>query len=116
LVAQVPAPALKITLVGTNQLQLDITNGVTTTNYTIYRTPALADPSYPWTLHLIGSVGQTNFNASMGIETIGFFRAKIGVDCDGDGSQDWQDAQPTNPSVGTLTITIDSPLHGTVFN
>lgn len=108
----VPDPGLTITVFNTNQLQLKITNGVGTANYEIYRTPILDDPTYPWTLHLIGTLGQTNFTADMGIETIGFFKATAGLDWDGDGIPNWLDAQPGNTNVGALTITIDSPVDG----
>jgi len=36
-------------------------------------------------------------------------------DSDGDGVPDWMDANPYDPTVGALTITIDSPSNGTVF-
>ena len=116
LAQSVPDPALKITLVNTNQLQLDITNGLSTANYEIYRTTALSDPLYPWTLHMIGNLGQTNFTASMGIDTLGFFKATAGLDWDSDGIPNWQDAQPSSTNAGILTITIDSPVSGSVFN
>ena len=34
------------------------------------------------------------------------------LDRDGDGVQNWLDAQPDNPAVGVLSITIDSPTNG----
>ena len=111
----VPDPALQIMLSGTNLL-LKVTNGVSTANYEIYRTPVLGDPAYPWILHLIGALGQTNFTASMGIDTVGFFKANSGLDWDSDGSPNWADAQPSNPAVGTLSITIDSPANGSTVD
>ncbi|HEY6185405.1 MAG TPA: hypothetical protein VIW67_24415 [Terriglobales bacterium] len=116
LLAAVPAPVLKITQISSNQFQIVITNGVSTTNYEVFRTPVLADPSYPWTLHLIGSIGQTNFTVSTGIEDMGFFHVQLGVDADQDGSPDWQDGQPLNSGVGILTITIDSPANGSTVD
>jgi len=116
LAQSVPDPVLKITLVSTNQLQIQITNAVSAANYEIYRTPVLGDPAYPWTLHLIGSVGQSNFTANMGIDIIGFFQAGVGSDWDSDGVPNWLDAQPSNPGVGALTITIVSPTHGSTVD
>ena len=97
-------------------MQIVITNGVGTASYEIYRTPILDDLAYPWTLHLIGALGQTNFTADMGIDTIGFFKATAGLDWDGDGVPNWLDALPSNVAVSNLVITIDSPLHGTIFD
>ena len=110
------APVLTIAPLGTNQFLISITNGVATTNYTLFWTPALADQNYPWTVLGIGSTGQTNFTVDGGEWPIGFFRMLVGADQDGDGSPEWQDAQPLNPSVGILSVTIDSPLNGTSLN
>lgn len=111
-----PDPALKITIVNTNQFLLNITNGLSTTNYEIYRTTYLSEPLYPWTLLIVGNLGQTNFTVNMGIHTRGFFRAATGLDWDLDGIPNSQDAQPASTNAGILTITIDSPVSGSVFN
>jgi len=110
-IAQV-APGLTISQLTTNQLQIVITNGSSLVNYEIYRTPLLDDPFYPWTLHLIGMQGQTNFTIDMGIETFGFFEAGVGSDWDQDGIPNYLDAQPSSTNAGILTITIESPLNG----
>src|SRR5262245_25567950 len=70
---QVPQPGLTISPVSTNQVRIDITNAVGTANYEVYRTPILGDEFQPWTLHIIGTLGQSNFTANIGIETVGFF-------------------------------------------
>ena len=103
-------------LLTNSQVRLTVTNGVGTANYEIYRKPIVGDPAYPWMLHLIGSLGQTNFTANLGIETIGFFKATEGLDWDSDGIPNWMDAQPSNPAVGALTITIDSPANGSTVD
>jgi hypothetical protein len=113
--AQVPVPGLTVGLSGTN-LQIVITNGSSTVNYEIYRTSILGDDeNYPFTLHLIGGLGQTSFVASFGIETRGYLRAAVGSDWDGDGIANYMDAQPSSTNSGSLTITIDSPTNGTVI-
>ena len=104
-------PGLRLQLLSSNQFQLTVTNGVATNNYEIYRRLAF-DPLYPWNLHLMGTNGQTNFTASMGIDTTGFFQARAGNDSDGDGVPNWKDADPYNSGVGVLTINIDTPAHG----
>lgn len=113
--ADVPQPVLKITSLGSNQYNVVITNGVVT-NYTLFWTPLLGDTqNYPWQVLGIGNVGETNFNIDGGDWPFGYFRVLVGADQDGDGVPEWQDAQPLNPSVGILTLTIDSPLNGTVL-
>jgi hypothetical protein len=107
-------PALSIKAVASNQFQLTVTNGVATNNYEIYRRVFL-DPLYPWTLHAIGTNGQTNFTTSMGIESLGFFEARSGNDSDADGVPNWLDADPFNAAIGVLSITIDSPTNGSTL-
>jgi hypothetical protein len=64
----------------------------------------------------IGTLGQTNFGVLMDSTELGFIRAAIGSDWDSDGIQNYRDGNPSDATVGSLTITIDSPTHGTVFN
>lgn len=109
-------PGLTIARLGTNQVQIVVTNGSSAVNYEIYRTPILGDDqNYPFTLHLIGGLGQTSFVASFGIETRGYLRAAVGSDWDGDGIANYMDAQPSSTNSGALTITIDSPTNGAVI-
>lgn len=114
--ADAPQPVLRITGFGSNYFNVGITNGVSTTNYTLYWTPALANPSYPWQVLSIGGTGETNFLINGGEWNIGFFKALLGSDFDSDGVPEWQDAQPMNPNVGILRVTIDSPTSGFNFN
>lgn len=114
--ADVPQPVLTIAPLGSNYFSVDITNGVSTTNYTLFWTPALENPLYPWQVLTNGGVGETNFTVDGGEWPGLFFRAMIGSDADGDGVPEWQDAQPLNPNVGVLSITIDSPISGFNFN
>ena len=107
-------PGLTIAPSGTN-LVIHITNGVSTSSYAIYRTPLLADPAYPWTLHVIGATGQTSFTVAQWPEIYGFFQVLEGTDWDLDGVPNQQDAQPANNTVGALAITIDFPANGQVF-
>jgi hypothetical protein len=115
--AQVPQPGVTISLISTNQVQIDITNAVSTANYELYRTPVLGDPAFPWNERLtIGSLGQSNFTATIGIEQVGFFKVAVGSDWDEDGIPNYIDAQPSNPAVGALVITIDSPANGSTVD
>lgn len=115
LTALADPPVLKITSLGTNQFLITVTNGLSTTNYTVYWTPALANTNYPWQVMGFGDVGITNFLVDMQDSPVGFFRVLIGIDQDGDGVPEWQDAQPLDPAVGVLSITIDSPTNGAVL-
>jgi hypothetical protein len=107
-----PPFGLTIQVTNANQLYLRITNGLSTTNYEIYRRITL-DPTNQWTPHLVGSNGQFNFLVNMGIDLFGFFEARLGNDADGDHVANSVDGNPYNSAVGALTITIDSPANGT---
>jgi len=93
------APVLTIAPLGTNTYSITITNGVSTTNYTLLWTPALADVNYPWVSLGIGDIGQTNFNVDGGDWQVGFFKAFVGA-----------------KNLSLLNVTIDYPTNGTVFN
>jgi len=104
-------PVLTITPLGTNQFSITVTNGVSTADYDLQWTPALANPDYPWTFAAIGSTGQTNFMLNMGTYQTGFFRGVL----DTNSIPLWEAADPNNPSAGILTVFIDSPTNGMVL-
>lgn len=108
-------PELTIEALGGNQYSITITNGITTTNYTLFWTPALADLNFPWQVLGIGNTGETNFVVDGGEWPVGFFQIMVGSDADGDGVPIWQDANDNDPSVGILRVTIDSPVNGTTL-
>ncbi len=110
-----PLPALKISLLSTNQVLLQITNGLSTELYEVYRRLDLVDPAYEWVFQTNGVAGQTNFTATFDEFVAGFFKATL-PDWDADGVPNWQDGDPEDPNVLTLSITIDSPATGTIFN
>ena len=113
--ARAQQPVLRITSLGTNQFLITVTNGFSTTNYTLFAAPALANTNYPWQVWGYGDVGATNFLVDGADWSVGIFKVLVGIDQDGDGWPEWQDAQPLNPSVGILSVTIDSPTNGLVF-
>lgn len=110
-----PPFGLTIQVVNSNQLALTITNAVSTVAYEIQRRQVL-EPLNPWVHETNGTPGQTNFTLNMSIYTMGFFQALPCIDCDSDGIENWRDANPYDASVGILTITIESPTNGTIFN
>ena len=113
--ADAPQPILKISTSGSNQFSITITNGLSTTNYTLFWRYALQDELYPWIVQEVGNLGQSNFGVNGGLMQQAFFRALLGSDADGDGVLEPQDAQPLNPNVGLLSVTIDSPVNGALL-
>lgn len=108
----VPQPGLVVAQTASNQVTITITNGVSFANYEIYRRPILNDPGYPFSLHLVGGQGVTNFTANFGIDIMGYFRAAVGSDWDQDGFSNSIDGNPSDTNVGPLRITIDNPTDG----
>jgi hypothetical protein len=98
-------------IAGTN-VTLTLWNGQTNESYNILFTTDVAATN--WQTAAIGSMGQTNFPLVM-TNAVGFYRAEVGDDFDGDGIKNWVDAQPSNTNVGALTVTIDSPTDGSVL-
>jgi len=113
LAQSVPQPVLSITSLGTNQFQIGITNGVTNAMYELHWQPLLVDPEYAWPVIATNVAGQTNFWIDCSDYASGFFRASIGTNYGG--FWDFQWANPNDPSLGPLAITIDSPLNGSVL-
>lgn len=115
LLANAQQPVLKISDLGGNQYSVLITNAGAT-NYTLFWVPALSAPGYEWQVLTIGNIGESNFTINGGAWKSGFFKVMIGSDSDGDGIPESHDAQPQNPSVGILSVTIDNPLNGSNFD
>ena len=109
-------PALSIVSTGTNEVTLTVTNGVATNLYEIWWTEFLdGDLSITngaWTDVYSGTTGQTNFVMDLGDTDAGFFIGVNGNDFDNDGIPNWQDSRPFEPSIGLLTVTIESPANG----
>jgi hypothetical protein len=55
-------------------------------------------------------MGQVTFSINP-TNSFGFYRAAEGNDWDGDGIPNFMDAQPLNPAVSNLTVTIDMPTN-----
>ena len=102
------APVLTITPLGTNLYSITFTN--TDSTYDLQQTPVLANPDYEWTWAAVGSPGQTNFIVT-GVYETGFYRAIL----DTNSVPLWKLADPNNPSLGILAVTIDSPTNNSVI-
>jgi len=109
-----PIPGLSAALTSSNTLLLTVTNGVSTEYYTVYSKAAL-QTNFSWSGSITGALGQTNFTVPLGPGLSGFFKAESGTDRDGDGITNWEDANPNDPNVGILTITIVSPTNGSTL-
>ncbi len=112
----VDPPVLTISNLSSNQFSVMITNGDATANYELYWAPVLANPSYPFSLLIVGTTGQTNFSIDAGAWQSLYFRASVGIDWDADGIPNYMDANPSDASIGALTVTIDSPVNGSELN
>jgi len=110
--ADPPLPVIAIKSLGTNVVSISVTNGVSTANYDLYWTPLLGNPDYPWTAAAIGTTGQTNFVLDMEDYDSAFFRVLLE---DTNSIPLWKLADPNNPSLGVLAVTIDSPTNNTVL-
>jgi len=108
-----PQPGIIIGVVSTNQVMVTITNGASYANYELYHR-TLIDPAYPWTLWIVGAPAQTNFTVEMNT-SLAFWEVGVGSDWDGDGVPNYCDGDPLDPTVGILTVTIDSPAQGAII-
>jgi hypothetical protein len=104
------APVLQITPSGTNEFSIWFTNNIGTQTYDILSTPVLANPDFPWQWAAVGSPGQTNFLVTGTFETE-FYQAIL----DTNAVPLWEAANPTNASLGILSVFIDSPTNGAVL-
>ena len=105
------APPLSITSLGTNQYSITFTNSPPSI-YDLQWTPVLANPDYPWTWAAIGTNGQSSFQINGGVYQTGFFRTVL----DTNNIPLWELADPNNPGLGILTVTIDSPANGSTIS
>jgi hypothetical protein len=111
-IAKSGPPGLSIQLASTNQALLTVTNAVAGNSYEIY---SIQDLGGTWSLMLTGAVNETNFTVPTTPELYRFYKARTGNDDDGDGVPNFKDGNPNDPSVGVLTITIDFPANGSVY-
>src|SRR2546425_8161082 len=106
-----PIPGLSAVLTATGTVSLTVTNGVTNEYYTIF-TQDFLDTNFPWSGSITGRLGQTNFSVPIG-QAFRFFRAESGVDRDGDGIENYRDADPNSTNVNyALRVIIESPTNG----
>jgi hypothetical protein len=107
-------PVLTIAPLGSNEFSVTITNGEANGEYILYWASVLEAGDTFWQ-PLSTNVGGTNWIVDgTGFPSL-FLRVIVGADWDGDRIPNWMDANPNDPGIGALTITIDSPLNGAVL-
>jgi hypothetical protein len=109
--ADPPQPGLSISSLGSNQFLVTITNSLSTTNYTLFWTPVLADPNNPWEAIAAGTVGQSNFTVDGSGYPAGFFQVAL---LPGTGVPPWEAANPSDPNSPILSVNITIPAAGSV--
>lgn len=107
-------PVLTIAPMGGSQYQVSVTtNADAGARYELWWVPAVNDPLYPWQMIGVGDPGQTNLWVDGGLWPAGFFQVSVGQNYNG--IWDYQWANPNDPTLGALTIVIDSPTNGMVL-
>lgn len=108
-----PAPGVTIARTSTNEYLISITNGITNAVYSVYSTLELGNAAYPWTLLTNGTPGVTNFSVSVGARDLADFFEVEGSFTNA--IPTWELADPNNPGLGVLTVTIVSPTNNSVI-
>jgi hypothetical protein len=110
----VPRPGITIAPTGANLL-ITVTNGVSYGNYTLYATSVLNSSNYPWLFVTNPVPGVTNFTVSTAPYFYNFFQVTGGTNWNQGGVPNWDLADPKNPSLGALTVTIVNPTNGSTI-
>ncbi len=110
----VPAPVISIGLTNTSQLAITVTNGVPYANYILYNQHVLNDPA-GWTFVTNPVPGVTNFVVDPGPYFEGYYIVTGSTNWNNNGIPNWDYADPLNPGLGILTVSIISPAQGSVI-
>jgi hypothetical protein len=110
----VPPPVITIALTNTNELVITVTNGVSYGYYSLYNQHVL-DGS-PWALVSTNeALGVTNFLVNTIPYFEGYYYVAASTNWNDDGIPNWDLADPNNPGLGKLTVTIVSPSQGQIL-
>ena len=107
-----PPPVISIAVTNTNQLAITVTNGMSNVNYSLYNQHVLGDLT--WVFITNPAPGVTNFVVNMGPFFEGFYIVTASTNWNTN-SPNWDLADPNNPGLGVLTVTIVSPANGAVI-
>lgn len=109
----VPLPILSIAPTNSNQLSITVTNGVSYANYVLYNQHVLGGS---WVYVTNPVPGVTNFVVNPGPYFQGFYMVTGSTNWNNNGIPNWDYADPTNPGIGVLTVSIVSPAQGAVIH
>ncbi|HEV7924523.1 MAG TPA: hypothetical protein VGR14_04165 [Verrucomicrobiae bacterium] len=109
----VPAPMISITVTNTNQVSITVTNGVPYANYILYNQHVLGDST--WTFVTNPVPGVSNFVVNMGPYFYDFYLVSGSTNWNNNGIPNWEYADPNNPGLGVLTVSIVSPSQGQIL-
>lgn len=110
----VPQPGITIALTNTSQLVITVTNGVVYGYYSLDNQHVLG--SGTWTLISTNDVlGDTNFTVNTAPYFEGYYLVAANTNWNDNGIPNWDVADPNNPGLGKLTISIVSPSQGQIL-
>jgi hypothetical protein len=109
----VPQPVLSIALTNGSQLSISVTNGVPYANYILYNQHVLGSPD--WTFVTNPVPGVSNFVVNTAPFFEGFYLVTGSTNWNNNGIPNWDYADPANPVLGVLSVTIVSPSQGQVI-
>ena len=113
-VADRAAAGDSIVLTNTNQLSITVTNGVAYGNYSLYNQHVLGGSPLD-AGHTNAVPGVTNFLVGTGPYFQGFYHVTGSTNWNNNGIPNWDYADPNNPGLGVLTVTIVSPSQGQII-
>jgi hypothetical protein len=109
----VPPPVISIALTNANALAITVTNGVAYGNYILYNQHVLGESS--WTFVTNPVPGVTNFVVNPGPYFEGFYIVSGSTNWNNNGIPNWDYADPNNPGLGALSVSIVSPSQGQII-
>jgi hypothetical protein len=109
----VPPPVLSIAVTNGTQLSITVTNGVSYGNYILYNQHVLGGSE--WTFVTNPVPGVSNFVVNMGPFFEGFYLVTGSTNWNNGGIPNWDYADPANPGLGVLSVTIVSPSQGQII-
>jgi hypothetical protein len=113
LAQSVPPPLFSISVTNATQLSITVTNGVSYADYTLYNQHVLGSPD--WTFITNPPPGVSNFVVNMYPFFDGFYTIVGSTNWNNGGIANWAYADPKDPGLGVLTVTIVSPANGAVI-
>jgi len=110
----IPQPGITIAITNGSQLSITVTNGVAYGYYSLYNQHVLG--SGTWTLISTNDVlDDTNFVVNPFPYYEGYYLVAASTNWNNSGVPNWDLADPNNPGLGKLTVSIVSPSQGQIL-